>query len=108
MYMLSMAKPLTDTKCNKSMTRNNTVSINYSDEKLRILVEEYIIQQRKDFTFKGLCSYILYWSMEDNQALYDSYQMTAPDSERVNRILDSIVKDGRLVKEYDHYQLLNS
>lgn len=89
------------------MTNNNALSINYSDEKLRILVEEYIVQQRKDFTFKGLCSYILYWAMEDNHTLYDCYQMTASDSERVSRILESIVKDGRLVKETDHYQLAN-
>ena len=87
---------------------NNTISINYSDEKLRILVEEYIVQQRKEFTFKGLCSYILYWAMEDNHTLYDGYQMTASDSERVSRILESIAKDGRLVKETNHYQLLNS
>ena len=89
------------------MTNDNIISINYSDEKLWILVEEYIVQQRKEFTFKGLCSYILYWAMEENQTLYNSYQMTVTDSERVKRILDSIVKDGRLVKEFDHYQLLN-
>lgn len=90
------------------MNSKNTITINYSDEKLRILVEEYIVQQRKGFTFKGLCSYILYWAMEDNHTLYDCYQMTASDSERVSHILDSIVKDGRLVKETDHYQLLNT
>lgn len=89
------------------MTNNNTIAINYSDEKLRILVEEYITQQRKEFSFKGLCSYILYWAMEDNPALYDSYQITASDSERLSGILDSIVKDGRLVKDSDHYQLAN-
>jgi len=90
------------------MTNDNIIAINYSDEKLRILVEEYIAQQRKDFTLKGACSYILYWAMEDNHTLYDCYQMTASDSERVGHILDSIVKDGRLVKETDHYQLLNT
>lgn len=89
------------------MANSKTISINYSDEKLRILVEEYITQQRKEFSFQGLCSYILYWAMEENNALYDSYQMTAYDSERLSRILDSIVKDGRLVKDSDHYQLAN-
>ena len=89
------------------MIDRNSIPINYSDEKLRNLVEEYITQQRDTFTFKGVCSYILYWAMEDNQALYDSYQMTPSDSERVSSILDSIVKDGRLVKKTDHYQLLN-
>lgn len=90
------------------MTNNNPIPINYSDEKLRILVEEYITQQKETFTFKGMCSYILYWAMEDNHVLYDNYQMTASDSERVCGILDSIVKDGRLAKESENYLILNS
>lgn len=90
------------------MSNTKAISINYSDEKLRILVEEYITQQRKEFSFQGLCSYILYWVMEDNHALYDCFQMTPSDSERVSRILDSIVKDGRLAKNADNYQVLNS
>lgn len=90
------------------MSNIKAISINYSDEKLRVLVEEYITQQRKEFSFQGLCSYILYWVMEDNRAFYDSYQMTPSDSERVRRILDSIVKDGRLAKDAENYQPLNS
>ena len=90
------------------MTNNNTISINYSDEKLRILVEEYIAQQWKEFSFKGLCAYILFWAKEDNPVLYDCYNMAATDIERLRGILDSIVKDGRLVKAADHYQILNS
>ena len=85
-----------------------TISINYSDEKLRILVEEYIAQQWKVFSFQGLCSYILYWAKEDNLAPHDSYNMTESDIERVRVILDSIVKDGRLVKDTDHYKLTNT
>ena len=38
---------------------NNPISINYTYDKLRLLVEEYIIQQRADFTFEEVCSYIL-------------------------------------------------
>lgn len=87
---------------------NNPISINYSDEKLRVLVEEYITQQQKEFSFQGLCSYIFYWVMEDNHALYDSYQMNQSDSERVSRILDTIAKDGRLEKDADNYQPLKS
>ena len=90
------------------MSNTNAISINYSDEKLRILVEEYITQQRKEFSFQGLCSYVLYWAMEDNHALYGSYQMAASDSDRLRTILDSIVSDGRLVKAADHYQIANS
>lgn len=42
----------------------NAISINYTDQQLRILVEEYITMQRTSFTFKGVCSYILYRAME--------------------------------------------
>lgn len=38
----------------------NPIAVTYSDEKLRILVEEYITQQKNEFTFKGVCAYILY------------------------------------------------
>lgn len=95
------------------MTNRNTISINFSDERLWILVEEFITHQRKEFTFKGLCSYIMYWAMEDGKsanggnAIYDSYQMSSVDCDRVCSILKSIVKDGRLVKSTDHYQLAN-
>lgn len=76
-------------------------------------MEEYITQQRREFTFKGLCSYILYWAMGDDRtanggnAIYDSYQMSSVDCDRVCSILETIVKDGRLVKTTDHYQLAN-
>ena len=46
----------------------NLVIVSYSDSKLRILVEEYITQQKTEFTFEGVCSYILYWAMEDGKA----------------------------------------
>ena len=46
--------------------------------------------------------------MEDNHALYDSYKMTLSDNERVSSILDSIVKDGRIAKGLESYQILNS
>ena len=96
------------------MTSNNTIAINYSDEKLRILVEEYITQQRKDFTLKGVCSYILYWAMEDGKAMqegktfFDGSDIEDSDQQRINHLLDTIAADGRLTKETDHYQLLNS
>lgn len=81
------------------MNNNNTISINYSDEKLRVLVEEYITQQRDTFTLKGVCSYILYWAMEDGNAngVYEGYQMIDADSDRVRHILELIVKEGRVL-----------
>lgn len=55
---------------------HNPIEVNYSDSKLRILVEEYITQQRSTFTLDGLCSYVQYWAMEDvhttNVGLYES------------------------------------
>lgn len=39
------------------MTNNyNAITITYSDSKLRTLVDEYIIMQKQEFTFKGIYS----------------------------------------------------
>ena len=80
------------------MTDNKAIEISYSDEKLRILVEEYITQQRDTFTLKGVCSYILYWAMDDgnSKGIYDGFKMTEADNERVSRILEKIVSEGRI------------
>ena len=43
------------------------IPIPYTPSELSILVEEYITQQPSQFTLKGLCSYIVYWGMEDNR-----------------------------------------
>lgn len=39
--------------------KKNTVSVTYTDAQLRNLVEEYITQQKSEFTLKGVCSYVL-------------------------------------------------
>ena len=83
------------------MTNNNTaISVTYSDSKLRILVEEFITMQKHEFTFKDLCSYVLYRAMEEektaNTGLYESNQLSPADSERISIILRKIVKEGRL------------
>ena len=89
------------TKHISTMTNNNTIAINYSDEKLRILVEECITQQRSTFTLKGVCSYVLYWAMEYGKAnsIYDGYQMSEADNNRVSSILVQIVREGRIAVE---------
>ena len=66
----------------------------YTEKELAVLVEEYITQKRKEFTLKGLTSYIIYWGMEDKRIVGD--QLTADDKNSVNHILDRIVKDGRI------------
>ena len=84
------------------MIDNNPISINYSDDKLRILVEEYIIQQRTSFTLKGVCSYVLYWAMEDgkanqsNNSLYEGNTICQNDCDRISSVLSKIVGEGRI------------
>lgn len=91
-------------------TNNNPISINYSDEKLRILVEEYITQQRSAFTLKGLCDYVLYWAMEDvhtiGVGLYESSQLTQSDCSRISGVLEKIVEDGRIAFDDQQYNIL--
>lgn len=83
------------------MTNNNTaISITYSDERLRTFVEEFITMQKHEFTFKDLCSYILYWAKEEgktaNTGLYESNQLAAADCERISVILRKIIGEGRI------------
>lgn len=77
-----------------------TISVTYSDERLRTLVEEYITMQKHDFTFKSLCSYVLYRAMEEektaNTDLYESNQLSPADCERISSILHKIIKEGCL------------
>lgn len=77
-----------------------SISVNYSDSKLRILVEEFVTMQKHEFSFKEVCSYVLYWAKEEgktaNTGLYESNQLDAVDCERISIILRKIVKEGRL------------
>ena len=85
------------------MTNNKTIGIDYTDQQLRVLVEEYIIQQRSSFTLEGVCNYVLYWAMEEGQttlagvALYESNKLAPADCNRVSRVLDNIIQEGRIV-----------
>jgi hypothetical protein len=80
----------------------NPISVTYTDQQLRILIEEYVAMQRSEFTFRGLCSYILYRAMEEgrtaNKGIYESDQLEQKDSDRVRGILDKIVAEGRIEK----------
>lgn len=78
-----------------------TNTITYSDTELRNLVEEYITQQKNVFTLKGVCSYVLYWAVEDgkvvnNSKLIEGYELNSEDQERVIKVLDAIITDGRI------------
>ena len=90
------------------MTNNNPIAVNYSEAKLRILVEEYITMQREDFTFNGVCSFVLYRATEEegtkNHGLYESNELAPADCERVNSILHKIVEDNRIALTADNTQ----
>ena len=84
------------------MSPNNPITLTYSDAELRYLVEEFVVQQKKEFTFRSLCSFILYWAMEEwktvgnGSAYRESNELQESDQERVSHILESIAKDGRI------------
>ncbi len=93
------------------MKHSYTTEISYSDEIIRILVEEYITQQRTSFTLKGVCSYVLYWAKEDghttNSGLYKSNQLAQSDCDRISEVLIKIVGEGRIASDgYDIYSKL--
>lgn len=79
-----------------------SIKVTYPDPKLRILIEEFIAMQRSQFTFRELCSYILYRAMEEEKTttkgLYESNQLHEEDCKRVNNVLDKIVSEGRIAK----------
>ena len=90
------------------MTPNNAIGINYSDQSLRVLVEEYITQQRSAFTLQGVCNYVLYWAIEDGHTtcigLFDGNQLCAADCQRVSSLLQQIVREGRIAADGDKYK----
>lgn len=85
------------------MTNNTSIQVTYSDTRLRTLVEEYITLQKHEFTFKGLCSYVLYWAREegktDTKGVYVSDRIDAADGERLREILRKIIGEGRIACE---------
>lgn len=85
---------------------NNQVSVTYTDAELRNLVGEFITQQKSEFTLKGLCSYVLYWAVEDDKVaqgngLIVSNAISNADQDRVKRLLEAVVTDGRIVSVSD-------
>ncbi len=78
----------------------NPITITYSDERLRTLVEEYITMQKHEFTFKDLCSYVLYWAKEEGKTtktgLYESDQLDLVDRKRISIILKKNIIERRI------------
>lgn len=71
-----------------------TMNTPFTTHDLSVLVEEYITQQRAEFTLRGLYGYIVYWAMEEKRIAGD--QLTDADKEKVNGILSRIMKEGRI------------
>lgn len=84
------------------MNDTNNISLTYSDSELHNLIEEFITQQKAEFTFKGVCSYIAYWAMEDgmktgtSKTIYESNKIQPDDQDRVRHVLDAFIRDGRI------------
>ncbi len=91
----------------------NAISVTYTDQQLRILIEEFIAMQHSEFTFKGVCSYILYRAMEEGrtvgEGIYESNQLQAEYCAKIRSILEKITKEGRIavtdVRQADNAQL---
>lgn len=66
----------------------------YTDQELSVLVEEYITQQRLEFSLKGLYSYVVYWGMEDGRITGN--QLQQEDKVRIHNIIDRIIREGRI------------
>ena len=84
----------------------NPISVNYTDYELRNLVEEYITQQKSGFTLKGVCSYVLYWAVEDDKVAQGhgpivGNAISNADQQRVKRLLEAVVTDGRIASVSD-------
>lgn len=96
------------------MTQNNAIGIDYSDQRLRVHVEEYITQQRGTFSLQGACAYVLYWAMEDGHTLpaagtlYQSDKLSPADCQHMSAVLNKIVLERRIAADGDGYrQVMN-
>ena len=87
---------------------NNPIQIDYSDTMLRILVEEYITMQRREFTFRGVCDFVLYRAMEEGrtagQTIYESNELQPSDQDRIRCVLKKIADEGRITVLTDNMQ----
>lgn len=86
------------------MTINyNPVPLDYTDEELRMVVEEYIDAQRSEFSFKKMCLSILHRAMDEGKTVdsrntqYESNELKASDGNRISRILWDMIFERRII-----------
>ena len=48
---------------------NDPIALDYSYDDLHILVEEYLMMQKTEFSLQGVCSYLLYWAKEEGRTV---------------------------------------
>lgn len=62
--------------------------------------------QRREFTFRGVCDFVLYRAMEegrtDGQTPYESNELQPADQERIRCVLSEIEKEGRVIAFADN------
>lgn len=68
--------------------------------------------QKHEFTFKDLCSYVLYWAKEEgktgNKGIYENNELAAIDCERLKQILVKIEREGRIVATADNTEFVKA
>lgn len=86
------------------MTINyNPVPLDYTDEELRKVVEEYIDAQKTEFSFKRMCLAILHRAMDEGKTVdsrhtqYESNELKASDGIRISRILWDMIFEKRII-----------
>lgn len=66
--------------------------------------------QRREFTFRGVCDYILYRAMEEGhtvgQTIYESNELQPVDQERIRCVLKKTVEEGRIKASADYLQFV--
>lgn len=86
------------------MTINyNPVPLDYTDDELRKVVEEYIDAQKSEFSFKKMCLSILHRAMDEGKTVdsrhtqYESNELKSTDGIRLSRILWDMIFERRII-----------
>lgn len=99
------------------MTINyNPVPVDYSDEELKTIVEDFIVAQRSEFSYKGICRHILQKAMNEGRTVdsrntqYESNELKASDGIRVSSILWDLIFEREIIMAFgdNPYQSLPS
>lgn len=62
--------------------------------------------QRREFTFRDVCDFVLYRAMEEGRTagltLYESNELQQQDQERIRCVLTKIAGEGRITASADN------